>query len=67
MKFSRNFAKDRLQPISPFANDFYKFSSDHNMSLNPKKCKEMLVNFMHNHNFVFSPIILGNDVVDRAP
>ena len=48
-------------------NGIYNFSSDHNMSLNLKKCKEMLVNFMHNHNFLLSPIIFGNNVVDRVP
>ena len=46
------------------ANDIYNFSSDHNMSLNPEKCEELFVNLMHNHNFVLSPIILGNNVVD---
>ena len=46
------------------ANDIYNFSRDHNMSLNPEKCEEMFVNLMHNHNFVLSPIILGNNVVD---
>jgi len=49
------------------ANGIYNFSSDHNMSLNPKKCKEVLVNFMHNHNLVLSGIILGNNVVERVP
>ena len=34
------------------------------MSLNPEKCEETFVNLMHNHNFVLSPIILGNNVVD---
>ena len=27
----------------------------------------MLVNFMHNHNFLLSPIIFGNNVADRVP
>ena len=27
----------------------------------------MLVNLMHNHNFVLSPIIFGNNFVDRVP
>ena len=34
------------------------------MSLNPEKCKEMFVNLMCDHNFVLSPIILRNNVVD---
>ena len=48
------------------ANGINNFSSDHNMSLNPEKCEEMSVNLMHKHNFVLSPIILGNNFVDRV-
>ena len=51
--------------LNVVANDIYNFSSGHNMSLNPEKCEELFVNLMHNHNFVLSPIILGNNVVDR--
>ena len=40
------------------------FPVTNNMSLNPQKCKEMSINFMYNHNFVLSPIILGDNVVD---
>ena len=36
------------------------------MSLNPEKCEEMSVNLMHKHNFVLSPIIHGNNFVDRV-
>ena len=48
------------------AKGIYNFSGDHNMSLNPEKCEEMSVNLMHKHNFVLSPIILGNNFVDRV-
>ena len=37
------------------ANGIYNFSSDHNVSLNLKKCKEMLVNFMHFITFYSHP------------
>ena len=42
----------------------HKFSIEHNMKLNPKKCKEMLINFMQNDNFTTRPIVLGNNTVE---
>lgn len=39
--------------------DIHKFSIEHNMKLNPKKCKEMLINFMQSDNFATRPIILS--------
>ena len=47
-------------------NDINKFSIEHNMKLNPKKCKEMLINFMQNDNFTTRPIVLGNNTVERV-
>jgi hypothetical protein len=40
--------------------DIHEFASSHNMKLNPRKCKEMFINFMHNHNILVNPIIMGN-------
>ena len=45
-------------------NDIHKFSIEHNMKLNPKKCKEMLINFMQNDNFTIRPTVLGNNTVE---
>ena len=36
------------------------------MKLNPKKCKEMLINFLHNPNFLFRPIQIGNNIIERV-
>ncbi|CAB3993699.1 Hypothetical predicted protein, partial [Paramuricea clavata] len=36
--------------------DIHEFANEHNMKLNPKKCKEMLTNFLHNPNFLLRPI-----------
>ena len=38
----------------------------HNIKLNPTKCKEMLVNFVHNPNCLLRPITIDNNVVDRV-
>ena len=47
-------------------NDTQYFSESHNMKLNPPKCKQMVINFMHNHNFSLNPIWLGNDVIETV-
>ena len=35
------------------------------MTLNPKKCKEMVVNFMGNANTIMRPLYIGNQRVER--
>ena len=46
--------------------DIHEFADEHNMKLNPKKCKEMLINFLHNPNFSLRPIQIGNNIVERV-
>ena len=36
------------------------------MKLNPVKCKEMFVNFVHNSNVLLNPIIIGNNVIEQV-
>ena len=36
------------------------------MKLTPKKCKEMLINFLNNSNFLLRPIEIGNNVIERV-
>ena len=38
----------------------------HRMKLNPTKCKEMLINFMSNHNFIVNPIVIGSNTIERV-
>ena len=40
--------------------DTHSFCIDHKMKLNPRKCKEMLMNFMEYPNTVIPPICIGN-------
>ena len=47
-------------------NDIYAFSEDHRMKLNPSKCKETLINFMTNHNFVVNPIVIAGNLIERV-
>jgi hypothetical protein len=46
--------------------DIHVFANEHNMKLNPKKCKEMLINFLHNPNFLLRPIQIGNNIIERV-
>ena len=36
------------------------------MKLNLVKCKDMLINFMHNHNFILNCIVLGNNTIETV-
>ena len=44
--------------------DIHEFASSHNMKLNPGKCKEMFINFMHDDNILVNPIIMGNKEIE---
>ncbi len=46
--------------------DIHEFANEHKMKLNPKKCKEMLINFLHNPNFLLRPIQIGNNIIERV-
>ena len=46
--------------------DIHELANEHNMKLNPKKCKEMLINFLHNPNFLLRPIQIGNNIIERV-
>ena len=35
------------------------------MTLNPKKFKEMIVNFMENSNTIMRPLYIGSQIVER--
>ena len=48
------------------APDIHNFAIAHNTKLNPTKCKEMFVNFLHNSNVFLNPIIIGNNVVEQV-
>lgn len=36
------------------------------MTLNPIKCKEMLINFMSFPNFTVGPLVVGNNTTERV-
>ena len=42
------------------------YCKEHKMKLNPKKCKEMYVNFMKNSITAMRPISVGNQEVERV-
>ena len=48
------------------ANTIHRFSVDHRMKLNLVKCKDTLINFMHNHNFILNSIVLGNNTIENV-
>ena len=43
----------------------HNFAVTHNMKLNPGKCKEMVINFMKNPNFLLGSIVVGSTMIQR--
>ena len=56
--------RNSISLLNSVVTDIHKFSLDHNMRLNPLKCKEMLINFMRFPNFTLTPLVVGNNVID---
>ena len=52
--------------LNSIVSDIHKFSMDHNMRLNPIKCKEMLINFMLYPNFTLRPLVVVNNCIERV-
>ena len=44
----------------------HNFAVTHNMKLNPGECKEMVINFMKNPNFLLGPIVVGSTMIQRV-
>ena len=58
--------RNGISLLNVAVNDIHKFSKERHMKLNPKKCKEMLINFMQNDNFITRPIVLDYNIVERV-
>ena len=56
--------RNSISLLNYVVTDIYEFASSHNMKLNPGKCKEMFINFMHDHNILVNPIIIGNKQIE---
>ena len=51
----------------PFiVSDIYTYAFLRGMKLNPKKCKEMIINFMQYSPFPPAPFTVGGSVIDRV-
>ena len=46
--------------------DIHDYCTEHKMKLNPKKCKEMVLNFMKNPNTLTRPLQIENSEVERV-
>ena len=58
--------RDSFSLLQFATNDFYSFSEEPRMKLNPIKCREMIVNFMTNHNFIINPVSIGGNTIERV-
>ena len=56
--------RNGISVLHTAVNDIHSFAIKHGMKVNPKKCEEMLINFMHHHKFSFRAITIGNTKVE---
>ena len=58
--------RNSISLLNSTASDIHNFSMDHNMRLNPIKCKEMLINFILYPNFTLRSLVAGNNGIQRV-
>ena len=46
--------------------DIHNFAMEHNMKLNPTKCKEMFIKFLRTLDFLIRPLQMGNHVIKQV-
>ena len=56
--------RNSISLLNHVVTDIHDFASSHNIKLNPDKCKEMFINFMHDHNILVNPIIMENKEIE---
>ena len=59
-------ARNGVSLLNLAVSDIHQFSPEHNKRLNHKKCKDMLENSMHYHNFSLRSIFIGCNTVERV-
>ena len=58
--------RNSISMLDVVAREIHDYCTEHKMELNPKKCKEMYVNFMKNSITAMRPITVGNQEVERV-
>ena len=56
--------RNSISLLNHVATDMHELASTHYVKLNPGKCKEMFISFMHDHNILVNPIVLGNKEIE---
>ena len=58
--------RNSISLLNSIVSDIHRFSMNHNMQLNPIKCKEMLINFMFYPDFTLRPLVVGNNSIEHV-
>lgn len=56
--------RNSISLLNTIVSNIHEFSMDHNMRLDPTKCKEMLINFMSYPNFTLRPLVIDNNTIE---
>ena len=58
--------RNSISVLDIVVREIHDYCIEHKMKLNPKKCKEMYVDFMKNSITTLRPISIGNKEVERV-
>ena len=58
--------RNSISMLDVVVREIHNYCLEHKMKLNPKKCKEMYVNFMKNTITATRPVSVGNQEVERV-
>ena len=58
--------RNSISMLDVVVREIHDYCIEHKMKLNPKKCKEMYVDFMKNSITAMRPISVGNQEVERV-
>ena len=58
--------RNSVSVLNTAVSDIHNFAVARNMKLNPIKCKEMLINFLHNSDVLPRPVTIGDNAIERV-
>lgn len=58
--------RNSLSVMQFIVNDIQLFASNNNMQLNPTKCKELVIDFLHYNSCELQPIVTGGAFIERV-
>mgnify|MGYP001799055652 CR=1 FL=1 len=56
--------RNTISLLNYTVSDIHNFSVAYYMKHYPTKCKEMLINFLYNDNFILTPVVIADNTIE---